>query len=180
MSWLLIKYAITAALVVAIGEVARRSDHVGGLVAALPWVTVLALVWMQAEGQSTEKLARHAQYTFWYVVAHAADVFGVPLAAGTLGLLAGLAGQRGRHGAAVHGLGLGVAALGHRAALSGPAPILPPLATRTRRPAPTKTLPQGAPMFSKILIANRGARASGADASASHCLPIGVADRAGD
>jgi hypothetical protein len=68
MSWLLLKYAVTAALVVVIGEVARRSDRLGGLLAALPWVTVLALVWMHAEGQSAEKLARHAQYTFWYVL----------------------------------------------------------------------------------------------------------------
>jgi hypothetical protein len=34
--WLLAKYAITALLVVLIGEVARRSDRLGGLVAALP------------------------------------------------------------------------------------------------------------------------------------------------
>ena len=66
--WLLAKYAITAVLVVLIGEVARRSDRLGGLVAALPWVTVLALVWMHAEGQPLEKLARHAQYTLWYVI----------------------------------------------------------------------------------------------------------------
>ena len=68
MSWLAIKVAVTAALVVVIGEVARRSDRLGGLVAALPWVTLLALVWRQAEGQPGEKLARHAQYTFWYVL----------------------------------------------------------------------------------------------------------------
>lgn len=68
MSWLLLKYAVTALLVVLIGEAARRSDRLGGLVAALPWITVLALVWMQLEGQSAEKLARHAQYTLWYVL----------------------------------------------------------------------------------------------------------------
>lgn len=68
MTWLLAKYAITAALVVAIGEAVRRSDKLGGLIGALPWVTVLALIWMQVEGQPSEKLARHAQYTLWYVL----------------------------------------------------------------------------------------------------------------
>ncbi len=68
MTWLLVKYAITAGLVVAIGEAARRSDQLGGLLAALPWVTVLALVWMHVEGQPPEKLVRHAQYTLWYVL----------------------------------------------------------------------------------------------------------------
>ena len=68
MSWLLTKYAITAALVVLIGEAVRRSDRLGGLIGALPWVTVLALIWMHVESQPSEKLARHAQYTLWYVL----------------------------------------------------------------------------------------------------------------
>ncbi|MBH9551272.1 DUF3147 family protein [Inhella gelatinilytica] len=68
MVWLITKYALTAALVVVIGEAVRRSDKLGGLIGALPWVTVLALIWMHVEGQSTEKLARHAEYTLWYVL----------------------------------------------------------------------------------------------------------------
>jgi len=68
MLWLLTKYAITAALVVAIGEAVRRSDRLGGLIGALPWVTVLALMWMHLEQQPAEKLARHAEYTLWYVL----------------------------------------------------------------------------------------------------------------
>ena len=68
MSWLLTKYAITAALVVLVSEVAKRSDKLGGLVAALPLVTVLTLVWLHVEQQPTARIANHAWYTFWYVV----------------------------------------------------------------------------------------------------------------
>lgn len=68
MGWLITKYLITAALVVFISEVAKRSDKLGSLVAALPLVTVLTLVWLHVENQSTEKVANHAWYTFWYVV----------------------------------------------------------------------------------------------------------------
>lgn len=68
MAWLIIKYALTAFMVVLISETAKRSDRLGGLVAALPLVTVLVLVWMKLEGQSQEKIAAHAWYTFWYVV----------------------------------------------------------------------------------------------------------------
>ena len=57
-----------AAIVVLISEVAKRSDRLGALVAALPTVTILALVWMYIEGQGTEKLSNHAFYTFWFVV----------------------------------------------------------------------------------------------------------------
>lgn len=68
MYWLIIKYALTAAVVVLVSEVAKRSDKLGGLIAALPLVTVLALIWMYAEGQNMQKISNHAFYTFWYVL----------------------------------------------------------------------------------------------------------------
>lgn len=67
-TWIITKYLITAALVVAISEVAKRSDKLGGLVASLPLVTFLALIWLYVEKQPDEKIANHAWYTFWYVV----------------------------------------------------------------------------------------------------------------
>lgn len=68
MLWLLSKYALTAAVVVLVSEAAKRSDKLGGLIAALPMVTVLALIWLYVEKQPMEKIANHAWYTFWYVV----------------------------------------------------------------------------------------------------------------
>ena len=68
MHYLIIKYFITAGLVVLVSELAKRSDKLGGLIAALPLVTVLALIWLRMEGQSTSKIANHAYYTFWYVL----------------------------------------------------------------------------------------------------------------
>lgn len=68
MAWLITKYFLTAAVVVLVSELAKRSDKLGGFVAALPLVTVLALIWLHVEKQPSEKIANHAWYTFWYVV----------------------------------------------------------------------------------------------------------------
>lgn len=68
MTWLVVKFVVTAAVVVLVSEVARRSDRAGGLVAALPLTTLLALSWMWFEGLDEARLANHAWYTFWYVV----------------------------------------------------------------------------------------------------------------
>ncbi len=68
MAWLIFKYLVTAGVVVAVSEFAKRSDRLGGLIAALPMVTVLALIWLYVERQPQEKIANHAWYTFWYVV----------------------------------------------------------------------------------------------------------------
>jgi hypothetical protein len=68
MSWLITKYLLTAAVVVVVSEAAKRSDKLGGFVAALPLVTFLALIWLYVEKQPQAKIANHAWYTFWYVV----------------------------------------------------------------------------------------------------------------
>jgi len=66
--WLITKYLLTAGVVVLVSEAAKRSDKLGGLIAALPLVTVLALIWLHLEHQPQAKIASHAWYTFWYVL----------------------------------------------------------------------------------------------------------------
>jgi hypothetical protein len=68
MTWLITKYLLTAGMVVFISEVAKRSDRLGGFIAALPLMTLLTLVWLYIENQPEEKIANHAYYTFWYVI----------------------------------------------------------------------------------------------------------------
>lgn len=68
MGWIVTKYLITAGIVVAVSEFAKRSDKLGAFIASLPLVTVLALLWLYFERQPQEKLASHATYTFWYVI----------------------------------------------------------------------------------------------------------------
>lgn len=66
-----LKYLITAAIVVAVSEFAKRSDKLGALIASLPMVTTIAMIWMFVElkGQTqVDKIANHSWYTFWYVL----------------------------------------------------------------------------------------------------------------
>lgn len=79
MEWIITKYLITATLVVVISEIAKRSDKLGGLIAALPLVTLLTLFWLYFERQPTEKIASHAYYTFWYVLPTLPMFFVFPL-----------------------------------------------------------------------------------------------------
>ena len=53
---------------VLISEIAKRSDRLGGFVAALPLVTVLTLIWLHLEKQPDERITNHAWYAFWYVL----------------------------------------------------------------------------------------------------------------
>lgn len=65
---IILKYLITAAVVVIVSEVAKRSDQLGALVASLPLVTFMVLIWLHLDNQPSEKISNHAFYTFWYVI----------------------------------------------------------------------------------------------------------------
>lgn len=66
--FLLTKYLITSAVIVLVSEIAKKSDRLGALIASLPLVTVVTLIWLYLEKQPSEKVANHAYYTFWYVI----------------------------------------------------------------------------------------------------------------
>lgn len=68
MLFLITKYAVTALVIVVVSEVAKRSDRIGSLIASLPLVTVMTMIWLHLEKQPEAKIANHAYYTFWYVL----------------------------------------------------------------------------------------------------------------
>ena len=68
MHWYLIKLLLTAGLVVVVSEVAKKNALMGSLVASLPLVSVLGMLWLYGETRDVERLAAHAEGTFWYVL----------------------------------------------------------------------------------------------------------------
>jgi len=63
-----LKAALSGLMVALISETARRSPAFGALVASLPILSVLAMMWMWRETGDAEKIAAHSQATFWYVL----------------------------------------------------------------------------------------------------------------
>jgi hypothetical protein len=68
MLYLALKAAISALIIVAVSEIAKRSPAFGALVASLPLVSVLGMAWLWRDTQDPERLAAHAGATFWYVI----------------------------------------------------------------------------------------------------------------
>jgi hypothetical protein len=68
MTYLIVKAAISGVLVMIISEVARRSPGIGGLIASLPLVSVLAIIWLWRDTSDVERIAAHAESTFWFVL----------------------------------------------------------------------------------------------------------------
>ncbi|MHB8744734.1 MAG: DUF3147 family protein [Sulfuricaulis sp.] len=65
----LIKVAVTAVLVVAISELAKRSSFWGALLASLPITSLLAFLWLYQANHDAEAIASLSQSIFWLVLA---------------------------------------------------------------------------------------------------------------
>ncbi|MGE0024073.1 MAG: DUF3147 family protein [Hyphomicrobium sp.] len=68
MAYLAFKAAVSGLLVLLVSEVARRSPGIGGLVASLPLISVLAFIWLWCETADVERIAAQAQSTFWFLL----------------------------------------------------------------------------------------------------------------
>ncbi len=64
----LIKTLIAALIIVAVGEVSRRSSVLAAFLLALPIVSITALVWIYIESKDKVKIADISYETFWYVI----------------------------------------------------------------------------------------------------------------
>ena len=68
MWWLAIKALISGIIVAAVSEIAKRYPGFGGLIASLPLVSVLGMLWLWNEKPDASNMADHAQATFWFVL----------------------------------------------------------------------------------------------------------------
>jgi len=68
MFYLGLKALISGLLIAAASTVAKRYPGFGALIASLPLVSVLGMIWLWSEKPDAENMAAHAGATFWYVL----------------------------------------------------------------------------------------------------------------
>ena len=68
MLYLVAKALISGAIVAAVSEIAKRYPGFGGLVASLPLVSVLGMIWLWRDTRDPVRMAAHATGTFWFVL----------------------------------------------------------------------------------------------------------------
>ncbi len=67
-AYAVIKALLSGVIIAAVSEIARRNATAGALVASLPLVSVLGMIWLWRDTADSERLAAHAGATFWYVL----------------------------------------------------------------------------------------------------------------
>ncbi|MCH2062996.1 MAG: DUF3147 family protein [Roseibacillus sp.] len=62
------KVILTAFVVLFVTKIQLFHDRLSALLIALPLTSLLAMIWMRAEGQDSGRIANHAESTFWFVL----------------------------------------------------------------------------------------------------------------
>jgi hypothetical protein len=63
-----VKLFISPAIIVIVTRIQLFNDKLSALLIALPFTSLVAMVWMHAEEQTPQRIANHAEGTFWFVL----------------------------------------------------------------------------------------------------------------
>jgi hypothetical protein len=64
----IVRAALSGVIVALIALIAKRSPAAGALVASLPLISLLGMIWLWRDTHDALLMARHVEATFWYVI----------------------------------------------------------------------------------------------------------------
>ncbi len=79
MAYYLVKVAVTTVLIVAISEIARRSTMIGAILASIPLISVIAIIWLYVDTKDVGRISMLSQSIFWLVLPSLALFVSLPL-----------------------------------------------------------------------------------------------------
>jgi accessory gene regulator protein AgrB len=68
MLYLAIKAGLSGIIIAIVSEVAKRYPGFGALIASLPLVSVLGMMWLWRDKPDVPNMAAHVEATFWFVL----------------------------------------------------------------------------------------------------------------
>ncbi|MGD2140616.1 MAG: DUF3147 family protein [Burkholderiales bacterium] len=80
MTYYIIKIVLTTVLIVAISEIAKRSTFIGAILASVPLVSVLAMIWLYIDTKDVARISSLSISVFWLVIPSLAFFLVLPLA----------------------------------------------------------------------------------------------------
>ena len=82
MGYFLLKAALSGIIIAIVSEVARRAPGLGALIASLPLISVLGMIWLWRDTEDTARMAEHAFAPFWFVLPSLPMFLAIPVMLG--------------------------------------------------------------------------------------------------
>lgn len=79
MGYYIFKIIVTTGLVILISELSKRNSLAGAILASVPLVSVLAIIWIYIDTKDAHQVGKLAQNIFWMVIPSLALFISLPL-----------------------------------------------------------------------------------------------------
>ena len=68
MLYSIVKVAVSAVIIVLISEISKRSTLMGSILASLPLVSILAMIWIYVDTKDLQRISEFSTGVFWLVI----------------------------------------------------------------------------------------------------------------
>ena len=75
----IIKIIISAGIIVLVSEIAKRNTFIGGLIASVPLISVLSMIWLYLDTNDLEKVKALSNGILWMVIPSMALFITLPI-----------------------------------------------------------------------------------------------------
>ena len=79
MTYYLVKIFVTTVLIVVISEIAKRSTFIGAILASVPLVSLLAMIWLYIDSKDVTRISNLSISIFWLVIPSLTLFLALPL-----------------------------------------------------------------------------------------------------
>ena len=68
MKYVILKIIISSGIITLVSEVSKKNSFIGGLIASIPLISVLSIIWLYIDTKDIEKIKNLSTSIFWMVI----------------------------------------------------------------------------------------------------------------
>ena len=79
MKYIFLKLIISSGIITIVSEISKKSSFIGGLVASIPLISVLSMIWLYIDSRDIEKIKNLSTSIFWMVIPSLVLFLSIPI-----------------------------------------------------------------------------------------------------
>ncbi len=79
MKYVILKIIISSGIITLVSEVSKKNSFIGGLIASIPLISVLSIIWLYIDTKDIEKIKNLSTSIFWMVIPSLTPFLSIPV-----------------------------------------------------------------------------------------------------
>ena len=79
MKYVILKIIISSGIITLVSEVSKKNSFIGGLIASIPLISILSMIWLYIDSRDIEKIKNLSTSIFWMVIPSLVLFLSIPI-----------------------------------------------------------------------------------------------------